>query len=1351
MKMRKWRIILLSALAVACVCMAGALLGCKPSEPAPHEHNYTVWRHDDSGHWKECEAADGATTEKSNHSFIDGKCECGLVDTRTFGSVAGKVTLIGGKNPTDYSNVRVDFGDDVSVGAIDENGNFTATHVTVGKDYDVTVSHDGYSSYAAFVRVDAEGETVTLEKPFVLEYNRFDYWLGWDKAQHDLTHVNDAEPTVGNSMKTLNVISRDTYADVAVSLWMKNGNSRHVQGIQGLFFKFEDGKYMFARCEKMSDGNYKLQWAKNFNGTGDWAGNKLISVIESYVDFQNPLTQEQKEKFDGEDGLRVTLLRKNNTLYTFVDGELLLDGTMTLPNEYADDQVRFGFWDYDSKENAVWRFAVEETVDDYEAKIPEYTAPAVTAENGTVTFDQEKYKHGEPATITATPAEGYVLGTASVNGKEVGAAFENGTYTFAVTGNITVSVSFIPSVAFETVTFTVPAERQANGMQITLSREGEEPIVGTVTNNRFTAENVKPGLWKAVTTVYGVEVALKDVNVIADTVEIDMSGVFGSNTAVSFGNEKTYVANTDVANYAVNADITGDAYFGMKIQSATDTSGMKNDAARFGLYIMYEDKELDITYVIKQGKWKISECGNNYEEAAIESYLETLKTDGIYMVVYRQGESGDVHLYLGTSKTNLTEVKVFKQKADISKGAIKKFGAYFWKGDYTATVTDLTYGKTIAQALGEEEKAIAVTGAGDVTQGVNKVGNIAVRSANVYEDVTVTIADEPGYRLYTFSVNEQEIPLSALQVNNGKYTYTLPCYQEDTLTVAATFIDYAVCDVTLTVKGHKTGEKFNLSGAVTVTNDMDEGDLRKGTLTDGVLTLTDIVTPGTYTVTVDDDNYHVGKITLEKNATTASVMLEYKRFDLWMKWDEAQHDFSHVNDENPTIGNDGKTLNVISRDSYDDVVVSLWMKKGNSVVNKDIQGIIVQFEDKKIAALRCENKQIDNKPSNIYKLQWVGGSDWGNQLITQWVDFLDPLNDAQHAELASNDGLKVTIVRKGNVLHTLVGDKYVPSGKITLPETYADDKVHVGFYDNTSAANATWKFDIHAVDNLDTKTFDTVMFRVDAAYHASVKAITLSRDGETNITGTVADNTITAQNVKGGLWTARVDMTVFGMETSVSAPVWIESSTAWLNLQSAMETSLYTPADLTQKREYTANSYYSVATEITGDAWFVSKLTFDATNYSTTKNDGKTGDLRIGFRMYCGEQNWDHEADATLLFNGTDWQGGTCSNKSNWQKSTAISAEAKAALYGDGMYFAVFRNASTGELAYYVGASKGSLVKLTWAEGKEQIYPHCKDPIIRVGIGFWVDAGQKYTASATETMYYGSAQAFADAGYTVQA
>ena len=238
-----------------------------------------------------------------------------------------------------------------------------------------------------------------------------------------------------------------------------------------------------------------------------------------------------------------------------------------------------------------------------------------------------------------------------------------------------------------------------------------------------------------------------------------------------------------------------------------------------------------------------------------------------------------------------------------------------------------------------------------------------------------------------------------------------------------------------------------------------EGGVSSGeyTVTDGKISLPKMVA-GTYKLSYGEDYF--ASITIEKDTEyTSEIDLQYKRFDLFNGWDEAQHDFSHVNDENPTISMKGNTLNVISRDKYNDVATSLWIKKGNSTNAQDVQGIVLKFSDGKYMITRSEKMGDGN-----YKLQWMASNAlWG--MVTakdQWLDYQNPLTEAQNTAFESEDGLQLTVVRSGNILTVYVNGEKIPGGSVVLDESYASMTVQAGFFDFDSKTNATWKFDIQS-------------------------------------------------------------------------------------------------------------------------------------------------------------------------------------------------------------------------------------------------------------------------------------------------
>ena len=230
-----------------------------------------------------------------------------------------------------------------------ENGKVTLS-VLVPGTYKFSVGDD----YTASIEVEKDKEYTSN---IVLQYKRFELLKGWDEAQHDFSHVNDENPTIGNNGKTLNVISRDSYNDVATSLWIKKGNSTHVQDVQGIVIKFSDGSYMVTRCEKMSDGNYKLQWVKDI-----W---EMKIAKAQWLDYQQPMTETQNTAFESADGLRVTVVRSGNILTVYVNGEKVSGGTVVLDESYATMTAQVGFFAYNSKADATWKFDIESEISAY--------------------------------------------------------------------------------------------------------------------------------------------------------------------------------------------------------------------------------------------------------------------------------------------------------------------------------------------------------------------------------------------------------------------------------------------------------------------------------------------------------------------------------------------------------------------------------------------------------------------------------------------------------------------------------------------------------------------------------------------------------------------------------------------------------------------------------------------------------------------------------------------------------------------------------------------------------------------------------------------------------------------------
>ena len=1062
MKTKKTRFWLTLMLVLACICTGFAFVGCEKSgtPSAEHVHNYTEWHYTNTEHWRVC-PEDGAATEKSPHSFIDGKCECGFVDTREFGTVTGKITLHGGKNADDYSDVTVDFeGDDVIV-SVDKDGNFIATHVTVGKAYDVTVSKEGYSSQTAAVRLDTKDETVDLVKPFALEYQRLQSWLDKDLSNFDLSHMNDENPYISSVADgDLGVITRDVYDDVAVSVWLtkvKDDSENYPQ--KGVFVKFEGDQYMILRIHD----NKLLRW-----DAATWGQETIENKDTNICD----LSSDQLEKLEQEEGIKLTLVRHGNALYTYLDGEFILAGTKILSQEYADDKVQVGFWEFAPKANKVWKFDIEKDVSDYEVQIPTFDAPEVTAENGTIAFDKTSYKFGETATVTLTPEPGYVLSELKVYGESVFNGVESNIYSFTVTGKITVEAVFA-DYQLQDVGLTVNGLKMGETEQLS----GEVTLINiadandtrkiTLTESKATVNDlVTPGTYKVVFSdgnYYDGTLTLEKGDATATvTLQYKCFDAWANGDLnrldLSHMNEKDpYISSVADGDFGV---ITRDFYYDVsvsvwltKVKDSGDQYPNKGVFIKFedGKYMIlrihdyYQDGSLwlrwdktiwNLTTVENAETW-ICELNSEQEEKfnSEEGIKLTLVRRGNLLYaflddVFMPGENG----YAGNGTRTLPE-----EYAD------DKVQVGFWE---FAPKANKNYKFNISSDIPtfDAPKVTAENGTIAFDKTSYKFG----------ETATVTLTPEPGYVLSELKVYGESV-FNGVESNIYSFTVT------GKITVEAVFADYQLQDVGLTVNGLKMGETEQLSGEVTLINIADANDTRKITLTESKATVNDLVTPGTYKVVFSDGNYYDGTLTLEKGDATATVTLQYKCFDAWANGDLNRLDLSHMNEKDPYISSvaDGD-FGVITRDFYYDVSVSVWLKKNNNAGAEFPQkGVLVQFEDGKHMILR-----IHRYSDGTYWLCWNIDT-WGQPMV-ETEKWICQLTDEQMQKYESEEGIKLTLVRKGNKLYAYLDDVFMPgegtyagNGTRTLSEEYADDKVQVGFWEMSALKDKDWKFNIN--------------------------------------------------------------------------------------------------------------------------------------------------------------------------------------------------------------------------------------------------------------------------------------------------
>lgn len=264
-----------------------------------------------------------------------------------------------------------------------------------------------------------------------------------------------------------------------------------------------------------------------------------------------------------------------------------------------------------------------------------------------------------------------------------------------------------------------------------------------------------------------------------------------------------------------------------------------------------------------------------------------------------------------------------------------------------------------------------------------------------------------------------------------------------------------------TVSGKKAGVTTNLTAGAKVRFTNLLGYDKTFTVgADGTIGGADEKLPaGMYTVTVTDNSYAVYAKNLTVSENLTQIAFDYKKFDIVERDGSYDlYDFSHVNDENATIGSKQyvERFNALSTDTYNDVSVTLGGKFNNSMAGNRSQGIFIKFADGKYMFLRFS--WWDDQ----YKIEYMqgGGDTWNLPVVQDWKwDNVHMFNETETQKWTSNQEMQLQLVRSGNTLKVYLDGECVRTN--TLNEEYDDDKVQVGFFAWDAAEDgATWNFEI---------------------------------------------------------------------------------------------------------------------------------------------------------------------------------------------------------------------------------------------------------------------------------------------------
>lgn len=1071
----------------------------------------------------------------------------------------------------------------------------------------------------------------------------------------------------------------------------------------GFRVKFDNGKYWNIDLLRQNDGKYHLQFGKIM---GD------DSLFDWYLVHE--LTDSQIEQYKSEEGINLGVLRVGRTAYIYLANEFV--GQADLGEAQTNCKAQIGFESFVANAKVMtinFKFDV--------ANADIVTLSAGESVGAKVSLGGQ-YKVGQDTTILikkTTAEAGAKLLSVQVNGKEMvqHVILEGSIYKLVLKNNLAKNLSV--KVIYEKPTLTTAVidtnDINASGIGIRLLQDGAVKATGVINSGKAVFSSVYKGSYEVQVKIYNIWTSIDYVTILdKNYVVADVKTLFETTENVNYTGTVNF-KGTDTRHYSIAADISGDAWFTMKVE--IDESQLNKVAANKGnirlgyrmffggYYGNYEwDNEYEITMkYTAEGKWIFEQMQTWEGHELPAEMVKALAKNGLYLALNRDAESGVLTLYYGSTEKELQSGKYFckwETASQKQKENIKRVGVGFWseKGsDYKATVTDLSYGTTLNEALGIE-------------------------------------------------------PVMA----------------------------------SLKILGHKAGTYHALPKNADVFLQSVFGDYKLKTDENGKISSKLI--PGTYTICVD--GYAKTEIEVSNSGIQGEVALEYDLFNCPTGWDIEKHNLNNVNGSMSSISMNGGTMNVITNDSYDDISASLYVKESNSTHSAHTQGIWIRFEDGKYMILYQEDAKLlymkelwdfdtvnDSQKEICAQLPETVLNKWmsdgyeltllrkGNVLyVTVDGNLYDvEILPDEYADDKAEIGFFAYDSAKSATWNFEIASGFSPftvECKESQNGVIAADKQTVGLGETvivTITPDTEYvlkSIKVNGIDRIlevvDGKLTLTVAsdLTVEAAFasgciNATIvpnkpvengTGIRLLQEDQIKVTGIVENNKALLENVFVGVYD--VEVQVFNVWTKLSSVAITNSNQVEIDVTVPFENAEFIDFDGFINFEGTATKHCSVATNISGDAWFTMKVQMDKAQLEAVV--ANKNNIRLGYRMFFGGESgnylWDNEYEITMKYTAEGrWALEQIQSWEGW--NYYLSDEMISALTGDGLYMALKRDVASGVLTLYYGVSAQEILAGTNSFRWNTMAEKQKEDITRFGVGFWSENGSDYKAKVIGLRY----------------
>lgn len=470
-------------------------------------------------------------------------------------------------------------------------GKITVNNIIKGS---YTAKMDGFSSVALIV---ADEEPTLkfvyngqqLNVPITTE--DFSFWgtpAAVSKGEMDLPEQYGQYQVKLGSIRQNHVITKGTYQNVVIDAMFSSSYGAYAN-TTGILLQFADGKGIllgFQDQDGIGGTNFKLTYRTDNESYKFGMTDTLTGWVGDNGELAGckPMKQEWKEKFDSENGLRLTLIRNGNVLLTYVDGTLV--NTYELPAEYQDSACKVGFF-------SNWGacdipFAIGGTLADVDVTV----SGIDSLEHGTANLSQSSYKLGDKIVLNIVPNGNYKAIKVTVNGADkTSDLLADGTLLlgYAVTDvDYTVAITLEEPV---TLTATVSALKigetvNLKGQTVTLVGSNGTFRGEVGENGAFSVENAYKGVYTAKLEGY-LDVQVTFDGATAPTVTFEYDRFEGSG-AYDVSNQNKANASISVGKLDQAWAITKDKYDDVSV-TATFKSSYGSYKGFMGIQLVFDN------------------------------------------------------------------------------------------------------------------------------------------------------------------------------------------------------------------------------------------------------------------------------------------------------------------------------------------------------------------------------------------------------------------------------------------------------------------------------------------------------------------------------------------------------------------------------------------------------------------------------------------------------------------------------------------------------------------------------------------------------------------------------------------